>query len=77
MLRLGESADAIARARGWVDAHGGTAEVVAAFGRGDPAVVYVALAGLIEPVRAAVPADGAGLIRRSSRSWSGASTRGS
>jgi squalene-hopene/tetraprenyl-beta-curcumene cyclase len=45
----GDSADAIARARTWVNAHGGTPEVVAAFGSGDPAVVYVALAGLIEP----------------------------
>jgi squalene-hopene/tetraprenyl-beta-curcumene cyclase len=45
----GESGEAIARARGWIDAHGGTPEVVAAFGRGDPAVVYLALAGVIDP----------------------------
>jgi squalene-hopene/tetraprenyl-beta-curcumene cyclase len=44
-----DSADAIGRAGAWVDAHGGTAAVVAAFGRGDPAVVFLALAGLIEP----------------------------
>jgi squalene-hopene/tetraprenyl-beta-curcumene cyclase len=44
-----DSADAIARARDWIDAHGGTAAAVEAFGRGDPAVVYLALAGLIEP----------------------------
>ena len=46
-----ESGEAIARARGWVDAHGGTPEVVAAFGRGDPAVVYLALAGLVSTRR--------------------------
>jgi squalene-hopene/tetraprenyl-beta-curcumene cyclase len=44
-----ESSEAIARARAYVDAHGGTAGVLKAFGRGDPAVVYLALAGLIEP----------------------------
>ena len=44
-----ESADAIARARAYVGDRGGTAAVVEAFGRGDPAVVYLALAGLIEP----------------------------
>jgi squalene-hopene/tetraprenyl-beta-curcumene cyclase len=44
-----DSADAIARARAYVDALGGTAAVLKAFGRGDPAVVYLALAGLIEP----------------------------
>lgn len=45
----GESAEAIARARGYIDAQGGTGAVVNAFGRGDPAVVYLALAGLVEP----------------------------
>ncbi len=44
-----ESADAIARARRYVDAQGGTTAVLDAFGRGDPAVVYLALAGLVEP----------------------------
>ena len=44
-----ESGEAIARARDYIDAHGGTAAVVEAFGRGDPAVVYLALAGRIEP----------------------------
>ena len=73
-----DSADAIARARGWIDAHGGTAAVAAAFARGDPAVVYLALAGLVEPVHAAVPADGAGAdSARSCASWSAASTPGS
>jgi squalene-hopene/tetraprenyl-beta-curcumene cyclase len=44
-----ESAEAIARARAYVNARGGTAAVVDAFGRGDPAVVYLALTGLVEP----------------------------
>ena len=48
-----ESTEAIARARTWIDAHGGTAAVADAFARGDPAVVFLALAGLVEP--AALP----------------------
>lgn len=68
----GESGEAIARVRGWVDAHGGTPEVVAAFGRGDPAVVYLALAGVIDPselpcppmVPARADADRAPVARR-------------
>jgi squalene-hopene/tetraprenyl-beta-curcumene cyclase len=44
-----DSTDAIARARDWVETRGGTGAVAAAFARGDPAVVYLALAGLIEP----------------------------
>jgi squalene-hopene/tetraprenyl-beta-curcumene cyclase len=58
------SGDAIARARGWVDAHGGTPEVVAAFGRGDPAVVYLALAGLVEPSELPCPPMVPALIPR-------------
>jgi len=58
-----DSAEAIARARAWVEAHGGTAAVVAAFGRGDPAVVYVALAGLIEPSELPCPPMLPALIR--------------
>jgi squalene-hopene/tetraprenyl-beta-curcumene cyclase len=57
------SAEAIARARDWVEAHGGTAGVVEAFGRGDPAVVYVALAGLIEPSELPCPPMLPALIR--------------
>ena len=60
----GESGDAVARARGWVDAHGGTPEVVAAFGRGDPAVVYLALAGLVEPSELPCPPMVPALIPR-------------
>jgi squalene-hopene/tetraprenyl-beta-curcumene cyclase len=45
----GESAGAIAKARDWIDAEGGSGAVVRAFGRGDAAVVYLALAGLVEP----------------------------
>jgi len=45
----GDSADAIARARAWVETQGGTGAVAQAFARGDPAVVYLALAGLVEP----------------------------
>ena len=59
----GESTEAIARARAYVDAHGGTAAVVEAFGRGDPAVVYLALAGLIEPSQLPCPPMVPGLIR--------------
>jgi len=44
-----DSADAIAAARAYVEAQGGTAAVVDAFGRGDPAVLYLALAGLLDP----------------------------
>ncbi|HET6866514.1 MAG TPA: prenyltransferase/squalene oxidase repeat-containing protein [Solirubrobacteraceae bacterium] len=44
-----DSVDAIAAARAWVDARGGTDAVVGAFARGDPSVVFVALAGLIDP----------------------------
>ena len=62
-----DSVDAIAGARGWIDAHGGTAAVIDAFGRGDPAVVYVALAGLIEasslPCPPMVPALIPALVR--------------
>jgi squalene-hopene/tetraprenyl-beta-curcumene cyclase len=44
-----ESADTIVAARDYVDRHGGTEAVVEAFARGDPSVVFVALAGLIDP----------------------------
>jgi len=59
----GDSREAIARARAWVEANGGTAAVVEAFGRGDPAVVYVALAGLIEPSELPCPPMLPALIR--------------
>jgi squalene-hopene/tetraprenyl-beta-curcumene cyclase len=59
----GDSVEAIARARAWVEANGGTAAVVEAFGRGDPAVVYVALAGLIEPSELPCPPMLPALIR--------------
>ncbi len=59
----GDSREAIARARDWVEAHGGTAAVVGAFGRGDPAVVYLALAGLIEPSELPCPPMLPALIR--------------
>ncbi len=58
-----DSADAIARARGWIDANGGTAAVAAAFARGDPAVVYLALAGLVEPSTLPCPPMAPALIR--------------
>jgi squalene-hopene/tetraprenyl-beta-curcumene cyclase len=58
-----DSGEAISRARGWVDEHGGTAAVVEAFGRGDPAVVYVALAGLIDPSELPCPPMLPALIR--------------
>ena len=57
-----DSAEAIARARAYVDARGGTAAVVDAFGRGDPAVVYLALTGLVEPSALPCPPMLPGLI---------------
>ncbi len=51
----GDSTDAITRARAYVEAQGGTTAVVDAFGRGDPAVVYLALAGLVEPSQLPCP----------------------
>ncbi len=44
-----DSAEAIDAARSYVDAQGGSDEVIRAFARGDPAVVYLALAGLVAP----------------------------
>ncbi len=44
-----DSADTIAAAQTYVDGQGGTEAVVKAFARGDPAVVFLALAGLVEP----------------------------
>ncbi len=58
-----DSADAIARARGWIDANRSTAAVAAAFARGDPAVVYLALAGLVEPSTLPCPPMAPALIR--------------
>jgi squalene-hopene/tetraprenyl-beta-curcumene cyclase len=47
--------EAISRARGYVEAQGGTAAVVQAFGRGDPAVLYMGLAGLLAPAQLPCP----------------------
>jgi len=58
-----ESGQAIARARGYIDAHGGTPAVIDAFARGDPAVVYLALAGLVDPTALPCPPMVAALIR--------------
>ena len=58
-----DSVDQVARARVYVGANGGTAAVVDAFGRGDPAVVYLALAGLIDPSELPCPPMVPGLIR--------------
>jgi squalene-hopene/tetraprenyl-beta-curcumene cyclase len=58
-----ESGEAISRARAWVDEHGGTPAVVEAFGRGDPAVVYVALARLIDASELPCPPMVPALIR--------------
>ena len=44
-----DCADAIDAAKTYVDGHGGTSAVVGAFARGDPAVVFLALAGLVSP----------------------------
>jgi squalene-hopene/tetraprenyl-beta-curcumene cyclase len=58
-----DSADAIARAREWIDAQGGTAAVAGAFARGDPAVVFVALAGLVDPATLPCPPMAPALIQ--------------
>jgi squalene-hopene/tetraprenyl-beta-curcumene cyclase len=50
-----ESIDAITKARSYLDSQGGTAAVVKAFARGDPSVVFVALAGLVEPTQLPCP----------------------
>ncbi len=50
-----DSVDEIAAARAYVDARGGIAAVTQAFARGDPAVVYVALAGLLDPTELPCP----------------------
>jgi squalene-hopene/tetraprenyl-beta-curcumene cyclase len=42
-----DSADATGAAESYIDVHGGTGAVIGAFARGDPAVVYLALAGLV------------------------------
>jgi squalene-hopene/tetraprenyl-beta-curcumene cyclase len=57
-----ESASEIAHARSYVEEHGGTAAVIEAFGRGDPAVVYLALAGLIDPSQLPCPPMAPALI---------------
>jgi squalene cyclase len=44
-----DSVDAIVAARAYVDGRGGTEAVLGAFARGDPSVVFLALAGLLEP----------------------------
>jgi len=58
-----DSGEAIARATTYVEAQGGTAAIVDAFARGDPAVVYVALAGLIAPSELPCPPMVPALIR--------------
>ncbi len=50
-----DSIEAIAAARAYVEGHGGTAAVTKAFARGDPSVVFLALAGLIEPTELPCP----------------------
>ncbi|HEY4825377.1 MAG TPA: prenyltransferase/squalene oxidase repeat-containing protein [Solirubrobacteraceae bacterium] len=58
-----DSGDAIADARAWIEAHGGTAAVSDAFARGDPAVVFLALAGLVDPFALPCPPMAPALIR--------------
>jgi squalene-hopene/tetraprenyl-beta-curcumene cyclase len=58
-----DSADAITKARMYVDARGGTEAVVGAFARGDPSVVFLALAGLVEPTALPCPPMLPGLLR--------------
>jgi squalene-hopene/tetraprenyl-beta-curcumene cyclase len=58
-----DSADAITAACAYIEARGGTAAVVDAFARGDPAVVFLALAGLIDPFALPCPPMAPALIR--------------
>ena len=58
-----ESAEAIDRARAFVDAHGGTAALVRALDRGELAAVYLALAGLHDPRELPAPPMLPALIR--------------
>jgi squalene-hopene/tetraprenyl-beta-curcumene cyclase len=58
-----DSADAIAAARDYVEGQGGTAAVIGAFARGDPAIVFMALAGLADPSGLPCPPMIPGLIR--------------
>jgi len=44
-----DSVEEITAARAYVEARGGTDAVIGAFARGDPSVVFVALAGLVDP----------------------------
>ncbi len=66
-----ESAEAIARARGWVEAKGGTDAVVGLLALGDLGAVYLALAGLIDPRRLPAPPMLPGLIRPAVRFMEG------
>ncbi len=50
-----DSAESIAAACAYVDRQGGTQTVIDAFARGDPAVVFLALAGLVEPAQLPCP----------------------
>ncbi|MBL8950368.1 MAG: DUF2236 domain-containing protein [Myxococcaceae bacterium] len=47
----GESAEAIARARAWVDRHGGLQGVVEGIELGDLSALFLAMAGLLDPQR--------------------------
>jgi squalene-hopene/tetraprenyl-beta-curcumene cyclase len=58
----GDSIDAIAASRAWIDARGGLAAVAQAFARGDPSVVFLALAGLVEPSKLPCPPMLPGLL---------------
>ncbi|MBV9803390.1 MAG: hypothetical protein JO130_09380 [Solirubrobacterales bacterium] len=50
-----DSAEGIAAARAYVDRNGGTRAVIEALAGGDPAVVFLALAGLVEPSQLPCP----------------------
>jgi squalene-hopene/tetraprenyl-beta-curcumene cyclase len=52
---LQDSAAQIAAACGYIDRNGGTRAVIEAFARGDPAVVFLALARLVEPAELPCP----------------------
>ena len=49
------NADAIARARAWLDRHGGVDRVIAGMDRGDLSAVYLALAGLVDASKLPCP----------------------
>ena len=62
-----ESGEAIARARAWVEAHGGTPAAIEALDRGDLGAIYLALAGLVDARELPCPPMLPALVRQGVR----------